>query len=212
VTAGPLTRRESQARTRAALLDSATKAFARHGLEQTSITQVATEAGYTRGAFYAHFRSKEELCIAMLEDRFDRYLEGFGEVLATDEEPEVRARRAGDHLSQLLAADPESQRLLFEFSAYGLRNEQFRRELVKRYASLRERVAEVFRLRAEEYGVRSPIPYERLALMTFAMASGIASTALLEPERVPDELHGEMLAIFFGGLRALGEASAKGEP
>jgi AcrR family transcriptional regulator len=202
---GRLTRRESQARTRARLLESAARAFLRYGVEGTSIEQIASGAGYTRGAFYAHFRSKEELCLAMLEERFDGYIEGFSRVLAGDEEPEARARRAGDHLTSLFQSDPTSQRLLFEFAAYGLRNERFRDELVKRYCRLREGVAEVFRLRAEEYGVRSPVPYDRLALMTFAMANGVALADLLEPDTVPKDLHGEMLAIFFSGLRATGD-------
>lgn len=205
-----LTRRESQARTRSALLESAAREFVRHGVEGTSIERVAAGAGYTRGAFYAHFRGKESVCIALLEERFDRYLEDFAGVLAGDDEPEVRARRAGDHLSALMAADPQTQRLLFELSAFALRDEGFRRELVKRYVSLRGGVAEVFRTRATEYGISSPIPFERLALMTFAMSTGVGTVTLLEPERVPEELHGEMLAIFFAGLRALAEKAEGG--
>jgi AcrR family transcriptional regulator len=204
----PLSRRESQERTRAALLDSGARAFARHGVERASIQQVARGAGFTRGAFYAHFRNKEELCMAILEDRFDTYIAEFDQILATGEEPEVRARRAGDHLTSLLTADPEWQRLMLEFSVYGLRNDRFRRRLVERYAALRERVADVFRSRAKESGVTAPIPYERLALMTYSIASGVGMTKLLEPDVVPESLHGEMLAILFAGLRAAGEGSS----
>jgi AcrR family transcriptional regulator len=204
-----LSRRDSQARTRARLLESAAEEFARNGLERTSIEQVASGAGYTRGAFYGHFESKEELCLAMLEERFDRYLDEFSRVLATDEEPEIRARRAGDHLARIVESDPASQRLLFEFAAHGLRNERFRRELVERYRRLRERVAEVFRLHAEEYGVRSPVPFDRLALMTFTIANGVALAKLLEPEHVPEDLHGEILEILFSGLRTMVERGAR---
>jgi AcrR family transcriptional regulator len=181
--------------------------FVRHGVAGTSIERVAAGAGYTRGAFYAHFRGKEEICLALLEERFDRYLEAFEDVLAGGDEPEVRARRAGDHLSALTAADPAAQRLLFELSAFALRHERFRRELAKRYEALRQGVAEVFRVRAHEFGVASPIPFDRLALMTFAMSTGVGTVGLVEPGRVPEELHGEMLAIFFAGLRALAEGA-----
>lgn len=198
-----LTRKESQARTRARLLDSAAEAFARTGLERTSIEEIASGAGYTRGAFYAHFGNKEELALALLEDRFGSYLRSFDRTLATDDEPEVRARRVGDQFSSLIAADPEWERLSFEFAAYAVRNDGFRRELVERYRFLRAGVAEVFRTRAEEYGVRSPIPYERLALMTFTMSIGVTNVKLLEPDLVTQDLYGEMLAIFFGGLRTL---------
>jgi AcrR family transcriptional regulator len=201
-----LTRKESQARTRERLIQSAAKAFAKHGLEQTSVERVAEGAGYTKGAFYANFKSKEELCLTMLERRFDAYLEQFDRLLATDEQPEERARRAGDHFSGLVEADPQWQRLSFEFAVYAMRNEGFRRELVARYRSLRERIAEVFRVRAEEMNVEPPIPLERLVLMTFAMSNGAALGKLLEPETFSDELYGSMLTILFTGLRALVEA------
>ena len=198
----PLTRQQSQARTRERLLRSARRSFARRGLERTSIEQVAEGAGHTRGAFYAHFQGRDELYLALLEQWFDRYLEEFGRVLATSDAPGVRARRAGDHFSAVTEADPEGQRLFFEFAVYALRNERFRRELVERLRSVRERVAAIFRERADEYGLSSPIPYERLALMTFVMSIGTSLDRLLEPDEVPDELYGEMLATLFAGLEA----------
>jgi BetI-type transcriptional repressor, C-terminal len=144
----------------------------------------------------------------MLEERFDQYLERFGQTLAGGDEPEVRARRAGDEVTGLLKADPEWHRLSFEFSVYAVHNPSFRRELVKRYRALRKGVAEVFRIRAEEYGVAAPIPLERLAAMTFAIATGITTGMLLEPETFGDELHGEVLAILFAGLGRLAEQDA----
>ena len=60
-------------------------------------------------------------------------------------------------------------------------------------------MAELYRRRADELGVESPVPYDQLALMTFAMANGFALERLLEPESVPDELHASMLGIFFVG-------------
>ena len=202
----PLSREQSQARTRARLLDAGQREFVRRGLERTTIEQIAEAAGYTRGAFYAHFKSKAELCLALLEDRFDRYLAQFGDVLASDESPEVRAQDAGDHFSRLVEADPGWQRLSFEFMVYALRNEQFRGELAKRNAALRDRIAEIFRIRAEEYGIDPPIPLERLTLMTFSLATGIGLMNLVEPEGVPDDLYGEMLSVLFLGLRARAES------
>jgi hypothetical protein len=142
----------------------------------------------------------------MLADRFEKYADRFNRTLAGDDPPEVRARRAGDDLTAIVEADPEWQRLYFEFAVYALRNEPFRRELVKRHRALREGVATVFRIRAEEAGISSPIAFERLTLMTFAIATGFSLEKLLEPDAVPDDLHGEALAILFRGLRALAQS------
>jgi AcrR family transcriptional regulator len=198
-----LTRRESQARTRARLIDSAARSIVRNGLEGTTIEEIAERAGHTRGAFYAHFKSREDLYLAMLEDRFAKYVDRFNRTLAGEDPPEVRARRAGDDLTAIVQADPEWQRLYFEFAVYALRNKSFRRELINRQRALREGVAAVFRSRAEEAGVSSPIPLERLTLMTFAIATGFSLATLLEPDAFPDDLHGETLAILFKGLGTL---------
>jgi AcrR family transcriptional regulator len=202
---GPLSRQESQALTRQRLLDSAAALFARQGIAPTTIKEIAIGAGHTRGAFYAHFDSKDELCLEMLEQRFGDYLERFSATLAGDAEPAERARRAGDQITSMLRSDPEWHRLSFEFAGYAAHDEQFRRELVKRYRSLRAGVAEVFRVRAQESGVVSPIPLERLTLMTFAISTGMATGMLLEPDAFSEELHGELLAILFAGLQNLAD-------
>ncbi len=58
------TREESQAETRERLLESASKLFCKHGVEATSIDQVAEEAGYSRGAFYSNFETRDALVCA----------------------------------------------------------------------------------------------------------------------------------------------------
>ena len=65
-----LTRAESQAQTRQALLDSAEQMFYANGYHATSIAAIAAEAGRTIGAVYSNFASKEALCLEVLRSRF----------------------------------------------------------------------------------------------------------------------------------------------
>jgi AcrR family transcriptional regulator len=204
-----LTRKEKQARTRTCLMSSAAKVFARRGMEQASIDEVAEDAGYTKGAFYANFKSKEELFLAMLDERFAERLEQCDRVMASGGSPVEQARQIGLDFMRYVAADPEWERLFFEFAAYAARNDEFRQELVTRYRSLRERIADSYRRRAEELGVEPPIPVEDLATMTFAMANGVALEKLLEPDAVPEDLYATMLSLFFTGLGDL--AAERGE-
>ena len=200
-----LTRKEKQAHTRMCLMKAAAKVFAKRGLQHASIDEVAEEAGYTKGAFYANFKNKEELFLAMLDERFAERLEEIERVIGSDEAPEEQARRAGDDFTRAVVADPEWERLFFEFSAYAARNEDFRQELVTRYRSLRGSVADAYRRRAERFGIEPPLSVEQISLMTFAMAKGVALEKLLEPEAIDDELYGTMLMVFFTGLRTLAE-------
>jgi len=204
-----LSRKEKQAHTRSCLMKSAAKVFSRRGLEQASIDEVAEDAGYTKGAFYANFKSKEELFLAMLDERFAERLDTINRLLDSEDEPVEQARRAGGDFARYLGADPEWQRLFFEFSAYAARNPEFREELVTRYRSLRERIAAILARRAESFEHKPPVPVDEIATMTFAMANGFALEKLLEPEAVSDETYATMLAIFFTGLQTLAEQGSE---
>jgi AcrR family transcriptional regulator len=200
-----MTREERRAHTRSCLMEAAGKIFSRRGLQQASIDEVAEQAGFTKGAFYANFRSKEELFLAMLDERFAARLSEIEQVVANDDELEDQARRAGDDFTRYLRSDPEWERLFFEFAAHAARNDDFRGELVTRYRTLREALAEAFGRWCDAHDVDPPVPVEQVALMTFAMANGFALEQLLEPDAVDDGVYSSMLLVFFTGLRALAE-------
>jgi AcrR family transcriptional regulator len=61
-----LTREESQAQTRARLLEFAPRVVAREGYEGASIDKIAEAAGFSKGAFYSNFDSKEEFFLELL--------------------------------------------------------------------------------------------------------------------------------------------------
>ncbi len=200
-----LTRKERQQQTRTCLMRSAVRVFARRGMVHGSIDEVAAEAGYTKGAFYANFASKEELFLAMLDERFSERLSQLERLTATGADIEDQAREAGDDFSSYLAADVDWQRLFFEFVMHASRDEGFRAQLVSRNRTLRQGMAALFAKRIETLELPSPVPVEELAVMTFAMANGFALERLLEGDAASDDLYGRMLAIFFAGLRATAE-------
>jgi AcrR family transcriptional regulator len=203
-----LTRKEKQQETRRCLMVSAARLFAQRGLQQASIDELAEDAGYTKGAFYANFKNKEELFLAMLDERFAHKIEQIERVIAGEGTEAEKAVQAGDNFTEMLRADPEWQRLFLEFSAYAGRDEDFRQELVTRYRWLRERVAAALEARAEEVGLHSAVSSEKVAMMACAIVNGFALEKLLEGEAIPDELLGTMLMVFFAGIRALSEQGA----
>ena len=60
-----LTKRE----TRAALLDAGLAEFAAHGLDTPSLDAICARAGFTRGAFYVHFKDREDFVVAIITSR-----------------------------------------------------------------------------------------------------------------------------------------------
>ena len=204
-----LTRKEKQAHTRSCLMESAARVFARRGLQQASIDEVTGDAGFTKGAFYANFKSKEELFLAMLDERFAQRIEEIDRVWSSGGDIRDKARQSGQDFAQYLS-DDEWSRLFFEFAAYAARNEEFRQELVTRYRALRERVADIYSRQKEKMGIEPPIAPEQVAAMIFAMANGLALEKLLEPDAVADDAFGTMLVAFFAGLGATREAAPIG--
>ena len=61
------TQAERSARTRTALLESGARGLSRYGYGNLVLEQVASEAGYTRGALYHQFEGKEDLALAVIE-------------------------------------------------------------------------------------------------------------------------------------------------
>jgi AcrR family transcriptional regulator len=204
-----LSRKEKQAHTRFCLMESAARVFTRRGLQQASIDEVAGDAGFTKGAFYANFKSKEELFLAMLDERFAQRIEQIDRVWSSDGDMRDKARQAGQDFAEYLS-DDEWSRLFFEFAAYAARNEEFRQELVTRYRALRERVADIYSRQKEKLGIEPAVAPEQVAAMIFAMVNGLALEKLLEPDVVADDAFGTMLVAFFAGLGATREAAPTG--
>ena len=69
--------RRRREETRAKLLEAATSILARSGFERATLDEIVREAGFSKGAFYVHFESKDDLFWAMLEERISRQQEAF---------------------------------------------------------------------------------------------------------------------------------------
>lgn len=73
-------------KTRSRLLDAAFDIFAEHGVHAASVEMITEAAGFTRGAFYSNFSSKEELFFALMERektmRIEQLIAGVAQYLA----------------------------------------------------------------------------------------------------------------------------------
>jgi AcrR family transcriptional regulator len=85
-----LTRQESQQQTRERLIEAAERVFVRDGFEGSSVEAIAAEAGYTRGAFYSNFESKDELFLKLLERRSRAMLDELSRIFEAHREAEER--------------------------------------------------------------------------------------------------------------------------
>ena len=84
------TRERRLEHTRSVLLDAAEEVFAEKGFTPATLDDIARTAGYTKGAIYKHFATKEDLFLAVSDRYWRRYFDNFAEVMAS-------ASRVGAH-------------------------------------------------------------------------------------------------------------------
>ncbi len=203
--ANGLSRVQRGEETRAALLRAASRTICALGMHGASIDRIAAQAGYTKGAFYVHFASKEDLFLTMLDEHFATELARLDAVLSGTGDPAEEARSAAEDFLKHIDADPEWRRLYQEFAAHAARHEAFRAEFAARQRDLRERMAAVFTRWAADFGVTPPVPPHDVAAMTFFMADGFLLDQLIDPELDP-ALYGRMFEVFMHGLMAMAES------
>lgn len=104
--------KEEARETRERLLDAAETIFRERGVTRTSLAEVATAAGMTRGAVYWHFKDKADLFQAMCARAtmpLDAMFERVGASILDD--PMATLRQLSVGALQSLAADPRAQRV-----------------------------------------------------------------------------------------------------
>jgi TetR/AcrR family transcriptional regulator, transcriptional repressor of aconitase len=79
-----LSRQESRLETRTRLLESAAQLFARGGYEGASVDLIAESAGYSKGAFYSNFESKEAIFLELLDAHKRQEIDALAQLLAQD--------------------------------------------------------------------------------------------------------------------------------
>ena len=81
------TQADRSARTRSALLESAARGLSRYGYGNLILEEVASEAGYTRGALYHQFKDKEDLALAVIDWVDETWREEVGRLVDQERDP-----------------------------------------------------------------------------------------------------------------------------
>jgi AcrR family transcriptional regulator len=185
-----LTRQESRLRTRERLLEAAAEVFSRSGFHAASIDEIAEEAGFSKGAVYSNFASKEELFMTLL----DRHLETELQNVTFQFMPKKSAEeREGMQPHRYFAATLEEKQtwniLSIEFSLYAMRHPLVQRQLAERYHTARNEITTLLQGMYQARASTPPFPVEYIAWTLLALGTGLALQAYLEPGAIPAELY-----------------------
>jgi AcrR family transcriptional regulator len=196
-----LTRAERQQRTREELVDAAELLFSEQGFHATSIDAVAAEAGFTKGAVYSNFESKEDLFFAVYERRVDRRVEEMEAALSD-------AATAHDAFEGMIpgagrypAAGDGWLAVFFEFWAHVLRHPELKQRFAEQHRRVIEPLAVASERLAAESGTDLPDDPYKLATARFALQLGIQLERLTQPDVVDPDFGRRMGRLFTDGGR-----------
>jgi AcrR family transcriptional regulator len=118
--------------TRDLLLRAAEAIFVRDGYEGAELGEIAAMAGRTKGAIYAHFKSKEDIFLALIEKKRQDYRSQMEKLLAgsTSIEQNMKAYR---QFCIGMVEDPAWALLLLEFKLFAMRHPESKERLLQHY-------------------------------------------------------------------------------
>jgi AcrR family transcriptional regulator len=195
------TRAEQQAETRSRLLEAAEAVFRRRGFAGSTVEEIVETAGYTRGALYSNFDSKESLFIELLQNRvydeFTRMLE------ETPSEDSPRGQMLSN-ARELMRRYEHGQRWLFELwlecLAHAARHPDFAALPATFWRGNRALVGAWIEHVYADADKRPPIEPKHLASALTALDIGLAIQNLVDPEEVPLDLYPQLYELLFGPL------------
>jgi AcrR family transcriptional regulator len=186
-----LTRAEQQEQTRERIIEAADALFGERGFHASSLGDIAAAAGYTKGAVYSNFASKEDVFFAVYERRAARRLAEMERMLAQDPQAGLDAislaalRRRGTAEDGWLAT-------FFEFWAHVVRRPALR----ARFAEIHSRAHTLFVEALERIGHEPGEDLRKRVVAVYAMQLGLSLERLTQPDLVDEELGVKMGRLF----------------
>ncbi len=203
MTIEPLTPERRRQQTRDHLLEAAAQVFGERGYHGASIDDIAAAAGFTKGAVYSNFKSKEDLFLALLESRFASELEDLKSVLASSDVGP--GYRLSDFVTLIVEQPNDPARVTWgtlyeEFHLYARRNPEARAKLAELDRRDVASVAEILRTERRRLNLDAATSPEDAARITLALTRGIAMMQETDPEAVDDRFLESMLEFLARAL------------
>jgi AcrR family transcriptional regulator len=191
-----LTREQSKDQTRQRLLDAAQTIFIKKGFVAASVEDIAEAAGYTRGAFYSNFGSKNELFLELLRrdhETTQAGLQAIFENAASRDEMEARVQRYYSNLHR----ENKCFLLWVEAKLLAARDGRFRLRFNAFMHEKLEQLSAYIHEFSTRVGTPLLLPAQTLALGLMGLCDGVQFFYTVDPQNVPAEMAEEILAGFF---------------
>jgi len=190
---------QRSARTREALLTRCLHLFAQRGFSSTSVDDVATAAGVTKGAMYWHFSSKEEIFHAILDRIRQQWLEIVHVPVSARSRPDAQLAKLFDAYGELFRQSPDIC-LFLQQVTLDRQNKAFAARVAKVFASTARFIAGIIDEGKARRVMRGDVDSLTAAHMILGMLAGASQQATATRNRSLEQLLGEAKAMTLAHL------------
>jgi|HubBroStandDraft_6_1064221.scaffolds.fasta_scaffold00269_30 AcrR family transcriptional regulator len=187
------------AATRRKLLQAAEQIFVRDGYEAARLEDIAAQAGYTRGAFYANFDSKEHVFFALLEQWVAQRIAEVNELLGRHGNAKQRLRALREHYAQI-AQDRHFALLSLEFKLFAVRHPEAHARLRAHQRGLRACGGDILRRVSKSMGRSLPVSSNAAVTALGAFSNAMLLEHLVDSSSLSDAEIRHMLGLFFDAV------------
>ncbi|MFW3170343.1 TetR/AcrR family transcriptional regulator [Geodermatophilus sp. CPCC 206100] len=185
------------------LLDAALATFADVGFAAASVEDICRRGGFTRGAFYSSFRTKDELFAALYARETGRELARVEEQLAGIESERDPVAAAVERCLSTFRADRTWVLVHTEYALHAARSPEAAAALREHTAALHARLTDLIERSVARLGLRLTVPAGQLARIVLALHDGIVVAQATDPHRPEDSLeHTALLLLLRAAVSA----------
>lgn len=164
------------------ITQAALELFGIYGYERTSVDMIVREAGYSKGAFYNHFPSKEDLLFFLLEQRVKSNQERIDALYGQMSHPGQWLRSVLENLLHMGDRDKQWAALSVEFMVQAMRDERLGKRMALIHQDWRRLISNKLRTTDSHRAGRMAADPETIAAAVMAMVDGFIIHASMEPE------------------------------
>lgn len=200
--ASPPAREESKRRTRTRedLLDAAARVLRSRGFPNASVGEIATAAGYTVGAVYSNFGSKQGLLLALVERESQRVGAEVVGAAKTGAGAAEKLRQGAAAWVAFLDRERDLYAVFMEFWAVAVRDPELRSRNAELWGAVRTELGTLVERHAEVEGKTLTLPAEQIGAALMALGDGLAIQRLEAPDAIPEGLLGTLLDALLDAL------------
>jgi AcrR family transcriptional regulator len=166
------------------LLDAALETFAEIGFAAASVEDICRRGGFTRGAFYSSFRTKDELFGALFNRETTRNLTSAEAQLAGIEQEADPVAAAVERCLSTFRADRTWVLVHTEYRLHAARHPEAAGAVREHAAALHDRLTDLIESGVARAGLRLAVPATQLARMVLALHDGVVINTVVQ--QLPD--------------------------